>query len=243
MLKSLIVEDNISFALELEILLKKIGYEVLKTVDNAGDALIEIISSKPDIIFMDIDIKGQLSGLDLAKKISHLNIPILFITSFADEKHFEIGSKIPNSTYLTKPVDEFTIRSSVDLLTKINYSLTNTNKSTADYKLEANILYLRKNEIFYPIRIEDIKYIESSNVYCRTVTNSDAEFMNRISLNKYISILNNADFIRPNRSYIININFITEVNLNENYIKLGDFDVSLSRNSKKEFGSLFHLIS
>jgi len=212
-------------------------------VDNSGDAVVEILSSRPDLIFMDIDIKGKLSGLEIAEKVTHLNIPILFITSFADEEHFNLGSNIPNSTYLTKPVDEFTIRSSVDLLTKIIYSLVNSNSSDQDYKLVANILYLKKHEDFYAIITEDIMLIESNNVYCRTLTISGEEYLNRMSLSDYTNILKSEAFIRPHRSYIVNVNHITKVNMNENIILIGNHNVPLSRAAKKEFKSIFHMFS
>ena len=243
MLKCLIVEDNLSFALELEIILKKIGYEILNTVDNSGDAVVEILSSKPDLIFMDIDIKGKLSGLEIAEKVAHLNIPILFITSFADEDHYNLGSKIPNSTYLTKPVDEFTIRSAVNLLTKISYSLLTSKDTSSDFKVESNILYLKKNENFFAIKQEDILLIESNSVYCRTITVSNENYLNRMSLNEYANILSSENFIRPHRSYIINVNHITRVSMNENLITLGDHKVPLSRAAKKEFKSIFHMFS
>ena len=243
MLKTLVVEDNFSFALELEIILKKIGYNIINTVDNSGDALVEIMGSKPEIIFMDIDIKGKLTGLEIAQKISHLNIPIVFITSFADDEHYSIGSKVPNSTYLTKPADEFTIRSAVDLLLKINDSLRTTNSNSADYKVEADILYLKKKDDFYAIKQGDIVYIESNHVYCKTVTKSNGEYLNRISLNEYNSLLNDSRFIRPHRSYLANVNHITKVNMNENVLVMGQENVPISRSAKKEMKSLLNLIS
>jgi len=242
MLKTLIVEDNFSFALELEIILKKLDYNILKTVDNSGDALVEILSTQPDIIFMDIDIKGKLSGLDIAQKIKHLNIPILFITSFADEEHYNISSQIPNSSYITKPADEFTIRSSVELLLKINQSLRTQNLSK-DYKVESDILYLKKKENFYAIKHDEIVYIESNHVYCKTVTNSGEEYLNRIGLNEYSAILKDENFIRPHRSYLANTIHITKVNMNESVIILGKNRVPISRNAKKEMKSLFNLIT
>ena len=85
-LNILIVEDSISYSIELEQLASEIGFNVIGVVDNSADALDTIFSTPPDIILMDINIKGKLNGIEIAKKINHLNIPILYITSFNDEK-------------------------------------------------------------------------------------------------------------------------------------------------------------
>ena len=243
MLRTLVVEDNFSFALELEIILKKIGYDIINIVDNSGDALVEIMSSKPEMIFMDIDIKGKLTGLDIAQKIGHLNIPVIFITSFTDNEHYNMGSKVPNSTYLTKPADEFAIRSAVNLLLQINDALSTTQGNYSDYKVEEDMLYLKKKEDFYAIKQEDIIYIESNHVYCKTVTKSNGEYLNRISLSEYSSILNDDRFIRPHRSYLANTSHITKVNMNENVIFMDKHAVPISRSAKKEIKSLFNLIT
>ncbi|MEZ4986457.1 MAG: response regulator [Saprospiraceae bacterium] len=59
MLEVLIVEDDLSFALELEMLLADLGYSVASIVDNAKDALRQIASKSIDIILMDVGLKGQ----------------------------------------------------------------------------------------------------------------------------------------------------------------------------------------
>ena len=64
-LKILIVEDELSFALELQMLLEELNYNVLKHVDNSDEALKVIYENHPDLIFMDIDIKGDLSGIEI----------------------------------------------------------------------------------------------------------------------------------------------------------------------------------
>ncbi len=85
--------------------------------------------------------------------------------------------------------------------------------------------------------------IESNNVYCRTLTISGEEYLNRMSLADYTNILKSEAFIRPHRSYIVNVNHITKVNMNENIILIGNHNVPLSRAAKKEFKSIFHMFS
>ena len=80
--KLLIVEDSISYSIELERIASDSDYIVIGTENNAQNALSTIYRTLPDIILMDININGNKTGLDIAKEIYHLNIPILFFTSF-----------------------------------------------------------------------------------------------------------------------------------------------------------------
>ena len=144
-LNILIVEDNFSFGLELEILVKRLNHTVINIADNSGDALVEILDKKPDVILMDIDINGKLSGIQIAEKISHLKIPVIFITSFADNEHSEKATIIENTTYLTKPVDQFTLKGALDLLLKYSLGVRKP-RHYEDLRFEDGCLYLKKKQ-------------------------------------------------------------------------------------------------
>ncbi len=238
----IIVEDNFSFSLELEIIVKKLGHQVIGTVDNSGDALIEILDNKPDIILMDIDIKGKLSGIDIAEKVEHLKIPIIFLTSYADDEHYELAEKINYTTYIIKPIDQYTLKSAINLLLKTSHgSLTN---ASSDYKMNKGEVYLKKKGDFYRVQIEDIAVIESERIYCLTKLIDGSSYHNRISLEKYSDFLDVPNFIKPHRSYIININHIQKVNFSENVIIMKDkTNIPISRNIKKELKEVLKLIN
>ena len=111
----LIVEDNLSFALELEMLIQEIGYNIVGRVDNSDEALEIILNKQPDFILMDVDIKGNMTGIEIGDKIKHLDIPILFITSFGDDVHYQKAKQTLMVGYLVKPIDKFTLLTSIQL--------------------------------------------------------------------------------------------------------------------------------
>jgi len=113
-IKVLIVEDNALFALEMEMLIFNLGYEVLKVVNNSEDALATIAFTPPDLIIMDIDIEGNLNGIEVAEKISHRKIPVLFVTSMRDKSLYEKAKKTSLVGYLIKPFDEISLQSAVE---------------------------------------------------------------------------------------------------------------------------------
>jgi len=84
--KILIVEDNLTYAIQLEVMLFNLGNFVCLRTDNSIDALRLISQEKPHLILMDIDIKGALSGIEIGHKIKDFKIPILYISSFGNEE-------------------------------------------------------------------------------------------------------------------------------------------------------------
>lgn len=242
-LNILIVEDNFSMALELEMTCKKLGHNVLGIADNSGDALVEIHDKKPDLLLMDINIKGKLNGIEISEKVAHFQIPVIFITSLADEEHFNKATQIENSTYVTKPVSEYTLKGAISLIIKYSDAPIIPSFDSNDIKYQGGDLFLKKKDDFYRVPLYDIMFIKSSHVYCKTVTKSQGEFTNRISLNNFIAILKNHQFIKPHRSYLVNLKLIDRVNLNDNFIVMGDHTIPISRTIKKDIRDALLLIN
>ena len=109
-LNILIIEDELALAIDLEMLIVEMGHQVIAIVDNSNDAFKEIKNQKPDLILMDIQIKGNMTGIQIAETIKKDEIPVLFITSLTDNFHFEQAQKTNPIGYLNKPIYKFTLR-------------------------------------------------------------------------------------------------------------------------------------
>jgi len=87
----MIVEDEAIIAMETESQLKSLGYEVTSIVDTGEKAIKKAEIDKPDLILMDIRIKGDMDGIDAAEIIrNRFGIPIVFSTAYLDkaEPHY-----------------------------------------------------------------------------------------------------------------------------------------------------------
>jgi DNA-binding response OmpR family regulator len=105
MKKVLIVEDEAIVAMENKMNLTKAGFLVVGSVSSAEDALLKIAETLPDLILMDIKLKGDLNGIDAVSIIREKNnIPVVFLTGNSDNKTQLLMKEIPNTTYLLKPV-------------------------------------------------------------------------------------------------------------------------------------------
>lgn len=115
-----IVEDDALVVSHLQQILEEFNYQVAGIAASGNDALELVANSKPDLILMDIRIRGPLNGLETAKIISRKqNIPIIFLTAHAN-KEYLAQAQVENAfSYLLKPIR------SVDLHTNIQMALFN----------------------------------------------------------------------------------------------------------------------
>lgn len=82
----LVVEDDRIIAEDIKISLEESGYEVVSIVGSAVGALAMVRQDKPDLVLMDIVLKSEKDGIEVAGEIhSQYNIPVIYLTSHADE--------------------------------------------------------------------------------------------------------------------------------------------------------------
>lgn len=238
-LKLLIVEDSVSYAIELEQVATKIGFDVIGTVDNSADALDIIFSEHPDIILMDINIKGRLTGIDIAKRIIHLNIPILYITSFNEESTYLEASQSNLIGYIVKPVEKLTLATSLKLL--IQNSINNqmaANNAGVITKDDEEYVFLMKNSIFYKFQVSSILFIKSDDNYSSFTLEDGSNFIIRIKLSDVENLLVDRHFVRCHRQYIVNQKKIQSINTIMNTLHVKDHIIPFSRSKKAAIMSI-----
>lgn len=240
-LSILIVEDDLSFALELDMLVREIGYNVVGRVDNSAEALETILTESPDMILMDIDIKGKLTGIEIAEKITHLDIPVLFITSFAQETYYNQAKKTNFIGYLVKPINKYSLRSSLEMAIR---SISNNRKEDANnMELQKDkseetetfplkeYLFFKKKGVFQKVKIQEILYLEANDDYCLIHTIAGS-FIASQRLSQMEDLLDNYSFMRIHRSYLVNLNAITSIDTSDNLVFFKEKQVPYSRSKK-----------
>lgn len=102
----MIVEDDVATAQKLGKSLVRLGYDVVALVDNGDEAIETASSVLPDLILMDVSLKGSMDGITAANQIcTALDIPIIFLTAYGDDATFS-RTKMSNSfAFLEKPVN------------------------------------------------------------------------------------------------------------------------------------------
>lgn len=105
--KILVVEDEGIVVLHVKKTLERLGYEVTGIATTGEDAIVRAMEDRPDLVLMDIMLRGAVDGIDAAEKIRALfGIPIIYLTAHADEMTLERAKVTEPFGYIVKPFKE-----------------------------------------------------------------------------------------------------------------------------------------
>lgn len=235
-LKVLVVEDDPIHAAKAEMLLDELGYELLRIVDTAEEAVPVFLATKPDLILMDIQLSGVKDGIEVANKINQLNpIPIIFTTSFTDKETFERAKETNPYAYMIKPLKKEALQRNIEL------AVFNFAKSYLQDEIETDYFtgwsqnmmvqdsfFVKTSNCLEKVKHADVLWIEvTSNRYCEIKTESRS-FTLRTTLKSLEGKLSPQQFVRVHRAYIVNIHKIESIHdrdmmlgIGENHIPMG----------------------
>ncbi|MFZ3168275.1 MAG: response regulator [Candidatus Methanoperedens sp.] len=112
----LIVEDEIIIAEGIQRKLKAMGYDVPEIVSSGEEAIKKIKENNPDLVLMDIVIQGKMDGIETAGQIHSLfDIPVVYLTAYADEKTLQRAKITEPFGYLIKPFKERELQITIEI--------------------------------------------------------------------------------------------------------------------------------
>ncbi len=115
-IKILVVDDETIVALDIKNTLEKYGYKVVGIAANSKEALQLVKSSKPNLILMDIMIKGSKDGIETAQEINNFaDIPIIFLTAYSDDSTLDRAKLVEPYGYLIKPFDNRELFTTIEM--------------------------------------------------------------------------------------------------------------------------------
>ncbi len=116
-LKIMIVEDEIIVAKDIQRILKKLGYEAYDPFSNGKKAIEALEKLHPDLVLLDINLKGsELDGINVGEKIhQNYQIPFIYLTAFSDKNTLERAKMTEPYGYIIKPFEEDDIRTAVEI--------------------------------------------------------------------------------------------------------------------------------
>ncbi len=134
----LIVEDEIVVASEIKLRLEAMGYMVTGIVNNGRDAISAAREHYPDVILMDITLKGKMDGLEATREINReQDIPVIFITAHTDEQTLDSAREASSHGIFTKPFSDDELKAAIQQAT-ISKLMTNYLKDEEMKKNEAD---------------------------------------------------------------------------------------------------------
>lgn len=114
--KIFVVEDESIVSLEIQSRLKSLGYAISGAAASGDEAIRKVIDLKPDLILMDIRIKGDIDGIETAAEIKKIyDIPIIFLTAYADPVTIQRAKITDPFGYIIKPFEERELHISIEI--------------------------------------------------------------------------------------------------------------------------------
>ena len=115
-IKILVVEDEVIVAADIAGRLKKLGYAVTATVSSGEEAIEKVAENPPDLVLMDIVLKGHMDGVTAAEKIRiNTNVPTVFLTAYADDKTLQRAKLTNPFGYIIKPFQQNDLRVAIEI--------------------------------------------------------------------------------------------------------------------------------
>ncbi|MEO5821723.1 MAG: response regulator [Vicinamibacteraceae bacterium] len=145
-----VVEDEAIVAMDLELQLQAIGYEVIAQFSRGEEAAEQVPALAPDVVLMDIRLAGAMDGIEAARRIREtLDVPIVYLTAHSDDDTFGRARSTDPVAYVLKPFDRRALKAALDLgvfrhsteakLRRMERWLTSTLRSIGDAVITTDV--------------------------------------------------------------------------------------------------------
>ncbi|MDX1629175.1 MAG: LytTR family DNA-binding domain-containing protein [Fulvivirga sp.] len=241
MLNAIIVEDEKHSRETLKNLITEFceGVTIMGMAENVEQAIREIESKKPDLVFLDIELQTG-TGFDVLKALDYLHFDVIFTTAF---EHYAIKAiKFSSIDYLLKPIDIDELQQAIDKARQkkgsekhkdqLELLLKNLNHSSTK-----NRICLSTSDGIEFIQVNDIVLCEANGSYTNFYIEPDQKLVVSKNLKEYERLLEDHQFMRVHNSFLINLGKVKKFVKSEGgYILMNnDKQVSISQGRRDEF--------
>ena len=200
-MKALIVDDERLARNELKRLLEDYKQiEIIGEASNGPEAIEFIDSKKPDLVFLDIQMPG-MTGFEVLEQVSVVS-NVIFVTAYDEYaiKAFEVNAL----DYVLKPVDPDRLKKAIESLPKES-TVENDSPLTRN-----NQIFIKDGEKCFFVKLEHVRMFESEGNYVRLYFENSKPMVLK-SLNNLEKRLDDKEFFRVSRKYILNLEWIEKV--------------------------------
>jgi len=244
----LVTEDESIVRKDIERSLQKLGYNVVASTDT-GEKAIELAKShQPDIALMDIMLKGDMTGIEAAAEIKKdTDIPIIFLTAYADESTLSKAKITEPHGYILKPFKEIDVQTSIEIAihkhkkeseVKVENELL---KSIAAHKDNADFLFVKHKSRLVKLKTEDVFCIEALKDYV-VINTTSVKYTIHSTMKDIERRLPEQVFQRVHRSYIINMGRIETISGTNLTLEGMDGEIPIGGSYKDIIGSRINLL-
>lgn len=215
----LVVEDESIVSKDIQHSLKKLGYSVVGAASTGEKAIELATSTHPDIILMDIMLKGDMNGIEAADEIrKSYSIPVIFLTAYADESTLSKAKVTEPYGYILKPFKEIDLHTTIEMAIykhgreqevvkerDLLFSLVENKDS-----MQKGYIFVKSNSKLVKLKSEDIYYIEALKDYV-VIHTPESRYTIHSTMKDIDAKMGHKDFVRVHRSFIVRMDKIATI--------------------------------
>ncbi|WP_299460251.1 response regulator [uncultured Microscilla sp.] len=225
-IKVLIVEDEFSIALDIQVRLQKMDYQVTSIAHNYVQALQCVQAQPPNIVLMDINLSQGKSGIEAARDIyQQYRIPVVFLTAYGDDKTFAEALDSQPFGYLLKPFKD------QELNFALKVALQKCQETPPPPQVLSDTLFIKDKSQFTAVKVTDILWVEAMDNYALIITKTQKVVAN-LFLKDIAQKLPNERFLRIHRSYIIALDKVEKIE--DNAAQINQTMIPISKSYKHQ---------
>lgn len=242
-MKIVLLEDEMIVVRDLKSRLKTMGYDCVEAFDNGPDFLDHVQSQGADLCLVDININGEINGIETVKKLtnnSDINsIPIIYLTAQADKDSFDQAKETKPSAYLLKPYNAFELQSAIELAIEHFESKSSERVLEKGIQIIDDKVFIKHKNRYDRISVKDILYLEAFGNYTEIHTRQNM-YVIVSQLGKIAQTFNEPYLFRCHRSFMVNLHAVES--FDDSYLFFGEKAIPISKAQRSEFMSRLRII-
>jgi len=230
LVKTVILEDSLSYVLDYEMILDKLDVKVENIFKSWKQALASVKGNPPDFMIVDLLLEHNENALDFIEEIKNLFIPIIVCTGYPEKDFSDRALNSEVVAFFSKPLDK----------PALSYAIRKLIKDIIQDKTDKRYLILKEKGSMIKVPYNRIIKIQIDGNYSYVFTNTGKKFIQKLSLKKLMERLDESIFQRCHRSTVVNRNFVSKLHLGNNQVELSTGEmVDLGRNFKSSIKDNF----
>ena len=210
-LKILIVEDDPMIAESVQDIIGILRHEIVGVADDAEKAIAICNENLPDLALLDIQIGGDIDGVDLADLLNqNFEIPFIFTTAFADNETISRAKSKGPYGYLVKPYGIKEMNAAIEVAMGAFERFKKAKDNQAVSRVIQDSIFLKVDSKLIKVKINDILYIEAKGDYALFKT-AEKGFIVHTTMKRVEERLSDHNFVKVHRSYVINLSKIVDI--------------------------------
>jgi DNA-binding LytR/AlgR family response regulator len=209
-IKLVIAEDDEVVALNLKFTLQDMGYVVLAHFTK-GEALLQNnLTREADLVILDIDLPGELDGVEVATALQENNLPYIFLTAQSDQATIHRAKLTRPLAYLVKPFDKATLQSTIELAVYQHRVKARGPQANLQGYQPDDSIFVKARARLEKVKVKDVLWVEASDIYAELYTESGKYVVNyplKVLEEKFPESL----FFRVHRSFLVNLQEIEAI--------------------------------